>query len=42
VNPFCLGFELNARRTEPAKKARFRWRRARCVMGRTFVGAQVG
>jgi hypothetical protein len=24
------------------KKPEFQWRQARCVMGRTFIGAQLG
>jgi hypothetical protein len=36
------GFEFNARRRTGKEEPEFRRGQARCVMGRTFVGAQVG
>jgi hypothetical protein len=37
----CVGFEPNARRTEPAGKAGLRLRQAGYVTGLTFVDTQV-
>ena len=38
----CPGFAFNSRQTDWQKKPEFQWRQARCVMGRTFIGAQLG